>query len=118
MKFLTVLIVIFFYRNWIGDNPLRGHIAFDRYAGWFRRNMAAPAARMVLCIGIPALVVWLVSFELWYWAFGLPWLLLSLVVMLYAIDVVDADALFDDDVLLPTRLSSVEGVARPARART
>ncbi len=95
MKFLTVLIVIFLYRNWIGDNPLRDSIGFDRYAKWFRQNISSPAIRFLACVGIPVVLVWLVSVELWQWAFGLPWLLLSLLVMVYAIDIVDADALFD-----------------------
>ncbi|MDZ7686905.1 MAG: hypothetical protein U5O39_19735 [Gammaproteobacteria bacterium] len=96
MKFLTVLIIIFLYRNWIGANPLRSAAPFEQYAGWFRRNIAADYVRFVLCVGIPvALVGWL-SFEIRDWALGLPWLLLAILVMAFAIDVVDSDTLFDD----------------------
>lgn len=95
MKFLTVLIIIFFYRNWIGDNPVRQAIPFDRYTDWFRGSMSAPIARFVLCVAVPVLVVGFAAEAIDDWAFGLPWLLLAIIVMLASIEVVDADALFD-----------------------
>lgn len=96
MKFLTVLIIIFFYRNWIGDNPVRDALPFDRWADWFRENLASASVRFVLCVGIPVVIVGLLSVELWYWILGLPWLILAIAVMAFSIDIVDADALFDE----------------------
>lgn len=96
MKFLTVLIIIFLYRNWIGANPLRAAIPFAPYADWFRRNIDASHVRFLLCVGIPVVLVGWLAFEMWYWALGLPWLLLAVLVMTFAIDLVDTDALFDD----------------------
>ncbi|XOV87317.1 MAG: regulatory signaling modulator protein AmpE [Pseudomonadota bacterium] len=96
MKFLAVLIIVFLYRNWIGGNPLREAFNFGAYANWFQQRVETPNVRFVLCVGLPVLVLLLLGMEMRPWLFGLVWLLVSLAVLVYSIDIRDMDLTFDD----------------------
>ncbi len=96
MKFLTVLIVIFWYRNWIGEHPARPHVPFGRYVDWFRSNVSVPGLRFGLCVGVPVMIVLLLAAEIGSWLLGLPWLILAIVVMVYCVEIIDVEARFAD----------------------
>lgn len=96
MKFLAVLIIIFFYLNWIGANPLRDLVPFGSWSNWCRRTIATANLRFLVCVGAPAILVLLIAAEIDNWMLGLPWLALSIAVMVYAVDVHETDAMFDE----------------------
>lgn len=94
MSFLTVLVVLFFYRNWGGDNPVRQHVDSEAY---FKRmdGIAMPAPwRFWFRVGLPVLVVWFIAESVEHWLQGVVWLLLSLGVVIYCIDLTDVETEF------------------------
>lgn len=95
MKFLTVLIVVIFHRNWTGGNPLREKVQLDAWFSWVSGRVVAGNVRFLLSVGVPVLLLLLLSWELAGWFLGLLWLALSLVVVLYCIEIVDMDSAFD-----------------------
>ncbi len=96
MKFLAVLIIVFLYRNWIGGNPLREGFDFGVYANWFQRRVATPNVRFGLCVGLPVLLLLILGMEMRPWLLGLVWLVVSLAVLIYSIDIRDMDVTFAD----------------------
>lgn len=96
MKFLTVLIIIFAYRNWIGGNPVRQAVPFESYAHWFRQRITATNLRYVICVGVPVVLTFLLAAEFKHWLFGLIWLGASVLILVYAMEINDVDVLFDD----------------------
>lgn len=98
MKFLAVLVMLFFYRNWQGANPVRGVFSFSRYYDWFAKKSLPANWRYALCVGLPTIATLIIAFRISGWLQGLVWLLLSLVVLIYATRTYDLDALFDDQV--------------------
>jgi AmpE protein len=98
MEFLTILVAVFFYRNWLGDNPLQKLAPFRRYQGWFVGRGLATHVRFVLCVGTPTVLVFWLAIEIEYWILGLLWLLLSLSVVIYSLEIYDATSLFDDQI--------------------
>lgn len=96
MKFLTVLIIIFAYRNWIGGNPIRQVVPFESYAHWFRQQVSATNLRYLICVGVPVVLAFLLAAEIQHWLFGLIWLAFSVLVLVYSIEINDVDMLFDD----------------------
>ena len=97
MKFLAVLVFVFFQRTWIGGNPLRDLLPFGAWAGFVRKQVTAQKVRYFVYLGVPVVLTLLVSIEIRDWILGLVWLLLSLAILLYAIDIEDMEARFDDE---------------------
>ena len=98
MKFLAVLVMLFFYRNWEGTNPVRQAFSFSRYFEWFAEKNLTTYWRFALCVGLPSIVMLIVAARVSGWLQGLVWLLLSLVVLIYATKIYDLDELFDEQV--------------------
>jgi len=98
MKFLAVLIMLFFYRNWEGPNPVREAFSFSRYFDWFAEKNLPTYWRFGICVGLPSVLTLIVAASLSDWLQGLLWLLLSLVVLIYATKIYDLDELFDEQV--------------------
>lgn len=98
MKFLAVLITLFFYRNWQSDNPVRGFFSFTHYYDWFAEKNLPTYWRYIFCVGVPTLVLLVVAYQVSDWLQGLVWLLLSLVVLIYATENIDLDKVFDDQI--------------------
>lgn len=96
MKFLTVLIIFFVYRNWVGGNPIHDAVPFARYAHWFRQRGIVANVRYLLCVGLPVLVTLLVSLEIGNWLLGLVWLVFAIAILLYSVDIFDEEVAFDD----------------------
>lgn len=96
MKFLTVLIIVFLYRHWIGGHPLRGRVPARQYFDWFTRRGIPANLRYFLCIGLPVVLAFAISIQIGDWLFGLVWFVFALLVMLYAVDVYDEDEIFED----------------------
>ncbi|MFT5011708.1 MAG: membrane protein required for beta-lactamase induction [Dinoroseobacter sp.] len=98
MKFLAVLITLFFYRNWQGDNPVRRFFSFTHYYDWFAEKNLPTYWRYMLCVGVPSFVVLVVAYQVSGWLQGLVWLMLSLVVLIYATENIDLDHIFDEQI--------------------
>lgn len=96
MKFLTVLIVVFLHRNWVGGHPLREAVPARGYFNWFQSRNIAVNVRFVLCVGVPVLIALIISYKLHGWFLSLFWLAFALAVMLYAVDTYDEDIIFED----------------------
>lgn len=96
MKFLSVLIIFFLYRNWPGRNPLHDALPFGPYVRWFRQRGIVASARYLLAVGIPVVLALMLSFKLGGWLLGLVWLAFALVVLAYSVDVFDEEVAFDD----------------------
>lgn len=95
MKFLTVLIIIFLYRNWIGGHPVRARVPVEHYFSWFMSRSIAVNLRYFLCVGIPVALAFAISIKIGHWLYGLVWFAFALVVMLYAVDIYDEDEIFE-----------------------
>ena len=96
MKFLTVLIIVFLYRNWIGGHPVRGRIPVQDYFHWFKQKDIAVNLRYFLAVGLPVILAFAISLKVGGWIFGLVWFAFALAVMLYAVDIYDEDEIFED----------------------
>lgn len=94
MTFLTVLIVLFFYRNWSGDNPVRAFVTPDGYFAYMG-NLSFPAgSRYWLIVGIPTVVLFVIAGMVDDWLQGLVWLLLSTAVLIFCFELHDVEAEF------------------------
>lgn len=93
MTFLAVLIVLFLYRNWGGENPLRDSIDAR---GYFARmyDMAPPGWRYLLSVGLPVAMLFVVAEAVDHWLQGLVWLALSLLTLTYCLDFHDVEQEF------------------------
>ena len=111
MEFLTILIAVFFYQHWVGDNPVQRVILFDRYQGWFIGRNIATTFRFLLCVGTPCIAVFWLAFEIQHWALGLFWLVLSLAVVIYSIELHDTGSLFDDQISWLRSIAGEDAVA-------
>lgn len=112
MKFLIVLIVLALHRSWVGDNPLREQFQIDTWFSWISDRISTGNLRFLFSVVAPVLLLLLLSWELSGWFLGMFWLALSLIVVLYCIDVVDTDAAFDDQVLWLQSLKEDDGLAQ------
>jgi membrane protein required for beta-lactamase induction len=98
MKFLAVLIILFFYRSWQGDNPVRSAFSFADYYGWFSAKNLTTYWRFGLCVGLPSVLTLIPAAEVSNWLQGIVWLALSLVILIYATEIFDIEQMFDDHV--------------------
>lgn len=93
MTFLAVLIVLFFYRQWGGDNPIRALVNTEAY--FAKMCGIAPAG---LCywftVGLPVVAMFIFAEYIDHWLQGLVWLGLSLVTLIYCLDFHDVDEEF------------------------
>jgi len=96
MKFLTILIIAFFHKNWVGGNPFRSILPFDRYQSLFAGRSLGKDSRYLLAVAIPLVILWLVYLVVGDWLAGLPWLLVSVVVMVYAVQPRDTGVAFEE----------------------
>jgi membrane protein required for beta-lactamase induction len=104
MKFLTILIILFFYRNWHGDNPVRRKVSFYSLNQWAMSSSLPTNWRYLVAVGGPGLVLLVVACSLEGALQGLIWLLLSLVVLVFCLDLHDVEGEFDEH---SSRLSAV-----------
>jgi AmpE protein len=96
MKFLTILVVVLIYKNWLGGHPLREIVSVDGWFGWVKDVVRSETIRFVVAVVVPSLLLLWISVEMTGWLLGLVYLALSIVVVLYAVDIIDLDVLFDD----------------------
>ena len=99
MKFLTVLILISYYRNWIGKKPLQDMFPAEGWFSWVGSRFTDEKLRFVISVVLPSIIILFVSIELSGFFLGLFWLVLSIAIVLYGIDIVDMDIVFDDQML-------------------
>ena len=98
MKFFTILIVFFFYRNWFDDNPTHKFVSFDKYQAWFMSLNIAPYFRYCLCVGLPSILILVLSVQFSGLLFGFFSLALSLLVLVFAIEIHNTGVLVDEHV--------------------
>jgi hypothetical protein len=95
MKFLAILVIVFLYRNWVGNNPLREGLPFEGYARWCSNTITTRNLRYLICVGAPSVLTLIISFQLSAFFLGsLFWLLLALAALVYSIDIHDPKVLF------------------------
>jgi len=99
MTFLAILIAVFFYRNWFGENPVQKLAPFPRYLSWFIDRNLATHVRYFLCVGLPALLVLVLMAMVGDWLLGLVGLAISLLVLIYAIELFQADSIFGQEIV-------------------
>ena len=95
MTFLTILIAVIFYRNWFGEHPLSRILPFESVFDWAAERGIKGAALYLSCVGLPVLVLLIISGV----SGGLVWFLLSLVVVIYSIELYDGDSVFDEHLI-------------------
>jgi len=95
MTFLTILIAVIFYRNWFGEHPLSRILPFESVFDWAAERGIKGVALYLSCVGLPVLVLLIISGV----SGGLVWLLLSLVVVIYSIELYDGDSVFDEHLI-------------------
>lgn len=96
MKFLVVLLTVFFYRHWLGENPLRPLVPFERYVDIIKQRIGATNIRYLVCVGLPTLLLFWLSITIDGWLLGLIWIALALSILVYSIEIHDLDIMFDD----------------------
>lgn len=99
MKFLAILIAIFYYQHWIGENPLRKLVSRTRYQDWVEKRSLPPWFRFGLCVVLPTFILFFVMNQLQGVFLGLIGLLISLGILIYTIELFETEALFDEQVL-------------------
>ncbi len=96
MHFLSVLIIVAIYRSWPAGNWLRENYAAETWFQWVSARVVAPLSRYVACVGAPVVIVLLLSLSLDGFFAGMVYLILSVATLLYCLDLIDLDVLFDD----------------------
>jgi AmpE protein len=99
MKFLTVLMLTIYYRNWVGKNPLQEMFPVESWFSWVGSRFSDEKVKFALSAVLPSLVVLFISTETSGLFLGLFWLVLSVAIVLYGIDIIDMDIVFDDQIL-------------------
>jgi AmpE protein len=99
MKFLTVLIVVLIQQNWVGSHPIRDLFRIDGWFDWVDELSSADLVRFSVAVILPFLLLLWISIVLSGWVFGLLYLALSIVVVLYAVELIDLDTRFTDQRL-------------------
>lgn len=95
MTFLTILIAVIFYRNWFGEHPLNRVLPVESIFDWAAEQGIRGLTRYVLCVGVPVIGLLLLSGM----TGGLLWLILSLVVVIYSLELYDVDSVFDEHLI-------------------
>ena len=96
MKFITVIVVLLIYRNWWGGNPVRDVVSVDGWFHWIEGMVSERKMRYVCAVIVPSLILFWVSIVTADWILGLVYLVLSVVTVLYAIECIDFDGIFDE----------------------
>ena len=95
MKFITIIVAVLVYRNWLGGNPIREVVPTSNWFEGVSKNTSRKL-RYFLAVVVPVLLLLWISLQIETWFFGLFYLALSIVVLLYSIDTVDLEILMDD----------------------
>ena len=121
MKFLAVLLIVTLYRNWLGNNPVRDGLPFHGYADWCRRLSFQAHIRYLIAVCLPTIAVFWLATQLQHgWILHIVWLVLALAVLIYAVEMLDNDLVFDQqedwlDSLLEDDTSDVAPVSATSR---
>ncbi len=99
MKFLSVFILVTFYRNWMGDHPLKEQIPATLWFSTVSRRVTSLNLNFLVSVVLPSVVLFLISMELQAWFLGLFWLALSVLVLVYCVDLMDTDTAFSDQLI-------------------
>ncbi len=112
MKFLAVLMLVAWFRNRVSGNPLREQYPTDTWEAWVFSRISHPDLRFAVSVLLPTIVLLFVSTELRGWLLGLPWLILSILVVVYSVEFVDTDLAFDDQGLWLKSLDDEDDLAQ------
>ena len=99
MKFLSVILLIAFYKNWPSGNLLREKFPLSSWFSWVAGRVQGENLRIFLSVLLPSALVFLISLQLSGFILGFFWLVLSLAVLAYGVVIIDTDIIFDDQVL-------------------
>ena len=99
MKFLAILIAIFFYKYWVGENPLKKSLPYHAYLSWVKDRQLPTGFRFGIAVALPTLLVFIAMTQLEDQILGLAGLFISLCVLIYTIEIFETEALFDEQVV-------------------
>ncbi len=108
MKFLTILVLVVFHRNWIDGNLLRDSFGIDAWFDLVARKVSGGIPMLFFSVLLPCLILFFISQEIRGWAFGIIWFVLSLAILVYCTEVVDLDVAFDNQSLWLRGLTSMD----------
>lgn len=91
MTFLTILIILFFYRNWHGENPVRAAVNVTPFFTWVTSSGLPPNLHYWAAVWGPGVALFWLAGNLDGAVQGVIWLLLSLAVLVYCIDLTDVE---------------------------
>jgi AmpE protein len=109
MKFLTVFILVTFYRNWMGDHPLEKQISAAVWFSAVSRRITSLNLNFLVSVVLPSVVLFLISMALQGWFLGLFWLVLSVLVLVYCVGLMDTDTAFGDQLIWLRNLQDEDG---------
>jgi AmpE protein len=109
MKFLTVFILVTFYRNWLGDHPLEKQIPATVWFSAVSRRITSLKLNFLVSVVLPSVVLLLISMQLQGWFLGLFWLALSVLVLVYCVGLMDTDTAFNDQLNWLRNLQDEDG---------
>ncbi|MBP40019.1 MAG: hypothetical protein CL726_12055 [Chloroflexi bacterium] len=112
MKFLAIFVIIVFHRNWTGSNPVSEKFQVESWFSWVSQRVSPGDLSFLASVVVPALLLLIISWQLSGWLLGLFWLAISVLVLLYSIEVIDTDIVFDDQVLWLRSLREGEELAK------
>lgn len=98
MTFLTILIALFFYRNWRGSNPVQDYVSFDGFFSFVERSVPRSDVKFLIAIGVPTLGLFILASLSSHWIQGLVWLLISLATLIYCFEIEDTEAEFNEQL--------------------
>ena len=109
MKFLTVFILVTFYRNWMGDHPLEKQIPATDWFSAISRRVTSLNLNFLVSVVLPSVVLLAISMALQGWFLGLFWLVLSVLVLVYCVGLMDTDTAFGDQLIWLRNLPDEDG---------
>lgn len=96
MNFLIVLFLALVQRNWPGPNPLRELFEPGAWFHWIGGILSAPVPRYLAAVVAPAVLLWILLDEMDGFLLGFVYVVVSVAVVFYSVDIIDLDAAFDD----------------------
>ena len=89
MKFIAILLIVGLNRYWVGKNPFHQQDWFGAYRGWLTKQdfvaSMRPNSQFLLLVGLPFIVVLLLTWVIEDWLWGLVWMAASLALLGYSV---------------------------------
>lgn len=116
MEFIAVLIVALFHNHWIGGNPVRDRLRMD---GWFNASAEYVSSGWLMygVAMLPALALVVIGWVIDGFFLQLLFFFVSLIVLVYCVDILDLDLAFDEQGLWLRSLKDDDDLAQLSQAQ-